>query len=151
MAAYFIDSSALVKRYVAERGSGWVKALALPTAGNRIYVSRVTSVEVVSAVARRSKAGNITSQDAMATIARFLHHVRSEYQLIELSPELTDDAIRLAEMHALRAYDAIQLAAALAVRQVRARLGAPDLVLVSADLELNSAAAIEGLTVIDPQ
>lgn len=72
MAAYFIDSSALVKRYVAERGSGWVKASVVPTAGNRIYVSRVTSVEVV-------------------------------------------------------------------------------LVLVSADLELNTAAAIEGLTVIDPQ
>lgn len=150
MAAFFIDSSALVKRYVTERGSTWVKQSVVPTSGNRIYVSRATSVEVVAAIARRAKGGSVAPQDAIATIALFLQHVRTEYRVVELTPVLIDDAIRLAEVHALRAYDAIQLAAALAVRQVRASHGAPALVLVSADLELNTAASIEGLTVIDP-
>jgi len=151
VAVYFIDSSALVKRYVTERGSAWVKQSVTPTSGNRIYVSRATSVEVVAGIARRAKGGSIATQDAIATIAQFLRHFRTEYRVVEFTPVVIDDAIHLAEVHALRAYDAIQLAAALAVRQVRAERGAPALVLVSADLELNTAAAIEGLTVIDPQ
>lgn len=151
MAGYFIDSSALVKRYVTERGSAWVKQSVAPPSGNRIYISRATSVEVVAAIARRAKGGSIAPQDAIATIAQFLRHVQTEYRVVELSSVVIDDAIRLAEVHALRAYDAIQLATALAVRNVRARRGAPALVLVSADFELNAAAALEGLTVIDPQ
>lgn len=31
MSVYFLDSSALVKRYVAEIGSGWVVSLCNPT------------------------------------------------------------------------------------------------------------------------
>jgi predicted nucleic acid-binding protein len=46
---YFLDSSALIKRYVTETGSAWVTNLIEPTSGNRIYVARITAVEVVSA------------------------------------------------------------------------------------------------------
>lgn len=151
MAAFFVDSSALVKRYVTERGSNWVKQSVVPPSGNRVYVSRATSVEIVAAIARRAKGGSVAPQDALAAIALFLQHNRTEYRVVELAPTLIDDAVLLAEVHALRAYDAVQLAAALAVRQARAVLGAPALVLVSADQELNAAASIEGLAVIDPQ
>ncbi len=36
MAAYFFDSSALVKRYVIERGSTWVIRITTPAVGNSI-------------------------------------------------------------------------------------------------------------------
>jgi predicted nucleic acid-binding protein len=54
-------------------------------------------------------------------------------------------AAQLADRHVLRAYDAVQLAAALEVQ-----LSVPGLVLLSADGELNAAAAAEGLAVEDP-
>jgi hypothetical protein len=57
---FFCDSSAIVKRYVKEIGTPWVLSLVAPAAGNRIYVARITSVEVVSAVTRRQRGGNFT-------------------------------------------------------------------------------------------
>jgi predicted nucleic acid-binding protein len=59
MAAYFFDSSALVKRYVREPGTTWVIQLLDPTAGNKIHVARITGAEVVSAITRNGVAGNL--------------------------------------------------------------------------------------------
>ena len=56
----------------------------------------------------------------------------------------------LAETHALRGYDAVQLAAALEVYRERRRAGLPTPTFISADIGLNTAATAEGLTVDDP-
>ena len=50
--AYFPDSSALAKRYIAETGSGWVQTLTDPAAANTIYVARITLRAVHSDGAR---------------------------------------------------------------------------------------------------
>lgn len=39
MAHFYADSSALVKRHIAESGSAWFQALAAPPAGNAITTS----------------------------------------------------------------------------------------------------------------
>ena len=59
-------------------------------------------------------------------------------------------AMALAEMYALRGYDAVQLAAAVEVQARVDTLGLPVLTLVSADEELNVAARAQGLAVEDP-
>lgn len=53
MADYFLDSSALVKRYVQETGTAWVRGLTRRNARHDLYVARITAVEVTSAIARR--------------------------------------------------------------------------------------------------
>ena len=53
---YFFDSSAVVKRYVGELGSPWVNHILDPAQRNRIYLARVSAVEVVAALARRGRA-----------------------------------------------------------------------------------------------
>jgi len=53
MSAYFFDSSALVKRYVREKGTDLVKAIIDPDAANEIYIARISGAEVVAAIARR--------------------------------------------------------------------------------------------------
>ena len=58
---------------------------------------------------------------------------------------------RLANTHALRAYDAVQLAAALAINQKEQDAGFAPVTLISADQALNDAATAEGLTVDDPR
>ena len=52
MAVYFFDSSAIVKRYLNERGTAWVTGLADPATGNRVYVARIAGAEVISAMTR---------------------------------------------------------------------------------------------------
>ena len=56
----------------------------------------------------------------------------------------------LAETHALRGYDAVQLAIAVEVNARGITLGLPVLTLVSADGELNMVVTTEGLTAEDP-
>jgi hypothetical protein len=53
-------------------------------------------------------------------------------------------------VHGVVAYDAVQLAAALELKKARDTVGLSPLLLVSADLELNTAAAAEGILVEDP-
>ncbi len=55
-----------------------------------------------------------------------------------------------ARKHRLRAYDAVQLTAALEVHRMYQSKGLGPLILVSADQELNTAALAEGLVVEDP-
>jgi hypothetical protein len=52
MAIFFFDSSALLKRYVAEPGSRWIIDL-LGAGGHRFYVSRLTRLECIAALSRR--------------------------------------------------------------------------------------------------
>jgi predicted nucleic acid-binding protein len=148
--AYFLDSSALVKRYVQEDGTAWVRRLTRRTGRNRIYLARITPVEVTAAVARRRKGRTLTSAKASSILHRFRQHLAGRYTLIDLSPALFDEAMRLANRHALRAYDAVQLAAALKIRQERQDAGFAPVTLISADQALNDAAQAEGLTVEDP-
>jgi hypothetical protein len=53
MALYFFDSSALVKRYVHEPGSLWVRTTTASASGHLIHLSLLTTAEIASALARR--------------------------------------------------------------------------------------------------
>lgn len=150
MDIYFLDSSALIKRYVTETGSACVTNLIEPTTGNRVFVARITAVEVVSAIKRRERSGNLNATDAIASLTRFRQEIVRNYRSVDISAKLISRAMNLADTHALRGYDAVQLAAALEIydQSKSARLLSP--MLISADLALNFAAAAEGLIVDDP-
>ena len=72
------------------------------------------------------------------------------YTVVEITPALLADAAKLANTHALRAYDAVQLSAALSLNAQGIAIGLGGVVLVSSDNDLNAAAISEGLTVEDP-
>lgn len=150
MAAYFFDSSALVKRFARETGTAWVINLFKPASGNRIYIARITYVEVISAIVRRVKGNSLRPLDGAKALTRFRRMFNQNLLKIELSNRLIDDAARLAENYALRAYDAVQLAAALEIHTERQKVKASLLTLVSADDTLNAAASSEGLIVDNP-
>jgi predicted nucleic acid-binding protein len=147
--AYFVDSSALVKRYIRETGTAWVRGVTRRRASTDILIALITAVEVTSAIARR-RGGTLSAARASSLLSRFRKHLAGRYFPSQITPALVSDAMKLANKHRLRAYDAVQLAAALDVyRDWSAnRLGA--FVFVSADRNLNAAATAEGLTVDDP-
>src|SRR4051794_20600840 len=97
MAVYFVDSSGIVKRYASETGSAWIISTTDPAAGNEIFIVRTTAVEVVSVLARRVRGGSIDPADGIAAIAEFKTDLQNEYQVIEITPELVDHAMALAE------------------------------------------------------
>jgi predicted nucleic acid-binding protein len=127
-----------------------VTGLLNPAAGNLIYIARITGVETVAAIARKRK-GNLLSS-AAATIALTTLHKEwaGLLQIVEVPAALLIDAMRLADKHALRGYDAVQLAAVLAAHNERLGLSLPPLMLITADTELLAAGASEGLATDDP-
>ena len=145
MAAYFLDSSTVVKRYAQEIGTPWVQALAAPTAGHLLVVVRITLAETVAAITRKERGGYITPPDAVTALADFQLDFARQYAIVEVSAALVAQAASLARTHGLRGYDAVQLAAAL---ETHARL--PSVTLLSGDAGLNAAAMAEGLSVDDP-
>jgi predicted nucleic acid-binding protein len=150
MAVYFFDSSALVKRYVAEIGTPWVQSIFAAAPANVVYLARMALVEVTSAVARRQRAGTVSLADATTFLTQFRQDTAMEYRIIEITAPLLSAAALIAESHALRAYDAVQLAAASELHAQRTANGLSALTLISADHELNDAAKLLGLLVQDP-
>jgi predicted nucleic acid-binding protein len=147
---YFLDSSALVKRYVTEVGSDWVRALTDPDAHNPLIIARITWVEVLSALGRRQREGSLTPDDVAQAIRAFRYDLDTQYQVAELDSGLAQAAGELVIGHPLRAYDAVQLASALQVQANLDRDGALALTFLSADDRLNSVAQAEGLTTDNP-
>ena len=150
MMIYLLDSSALVKRYVPETGSLWVQNITDPAAANMLYVARISGAEVISAVTRRQRRGQITETDAAVALDAFRRDFPAGYLILEITTESVARAMNLAERHGLRGYDAVQLAAALELRDQCRLLSLPEPTLVAADHELNTAAQVEGLTVDNP-
>ncbi len=150
MAAYFFDSSAIVKRYVQETGTAWVRLVTRHGRPDRIYLARITAVETTSAVARRRRGGSLTAARVRSMLTRFRSHLANRYRILEITPDLLNDAMRLANAHALRAYDAVQLAAVLELNGRYQASGLGGITLISADRDLNTAATAEGMAVEDP-
>ncbi len=146
MAAAFLDSSALAKRYIDEEGTSAV--VAVIERAEPPVVSRLAFVEVTSACARRVRAGHMNeSQFDQVTLA-LERDFREVYAVIELGGAVMSRAAQLARGRYLRAADAIQLACAMIAAGQRP--AGTLFEFVSADDELNAAAANEGLTVVNP-
>jgi predicted nucleic acid-binding protein len=149
MAAYFLDSSAIVKRYISEVGSAWIMDLMDPARANRIYAAGIAGAEVVAAMARRAAQAGAPRPTLLGAIADFRIDFSRRFVIVDVSFTLIAAAMDIAERHALRGYDCVQLAAAVQVNREYLAL-ASSCTLVSADGELNAAALASGLVAENP-
>jgi predicted nucleic acid-binding protein len=149
--AYFLDTSALVKRYVPEIGSDWILSITDPATDNHLAISQITWVEVHSALARRLRDGSLSAQRFDLIAQKVREDFENEYRLIDVDRTLIETATELVIQHPLRAYDSVQLASALRF-QSTTLLSQPDtqLVFVSADNRLLNIAHSEGLAIDNP-
>jgi len=130
----YLDTSALVKLVVEERGSDVVEALVSTT---EYAVSSVISyAECRSAIARAASVGRVDTTEAV----RSLDQVWGAVQTLDVDQRLSARAGELAGRHLLRGMDALHLATAL-------EIASPDLAVAFAtfDRTLARAAAAEGL------
>jgi predicted nucleic acid-binding protein len=150
MPSFFVESSALVKRFAPESGSSFVLNLLRPSAKNRFYVARITEVEVCAALVRRRKGQSLSASQSSKAMRRLRREFPIRFTHIAINEDVIIGALRLTETYGLRGYDAVQLSAALKANSERVSRGLLPLILVSSDDELNSAAKSEGLTVENP-
>jgi predicted nucleic acid-binding protein len=154
MAHCYLDTSALVKYYVAEIGTQWVRALIEERDNgqwaNVISTSALTWAEAISAFSRHRRSKIISERLYAALIARFLRDGRSRYTRLPAGDAIINLAVELIQRHPLRAYDAVQLATALRLNRVLQDNRLPPLTFVSADGVLCDAARAEGVSAENP-
>jgi uncharacterized protein len=146
MPIFFLDSSALVKRYQDEEGSARVNALIENT--EQLLIARLAIVEVSAALVRRARFTRLPVYELTATLSDFDRDLKQSFRIVELDDSVMIDAVVMARKHGLRGADAIQLACALLSSADFPQ--SADFCLVSADDELNAAATAEGLRVENP-
>jgi predicted nucleic acid-binding protein len=154
MASFYFDSSALVKYYIIESGTEWVRILVDDRRGeewaNTISTSALTWAEVISAFAKRHRMGGVSTHLCRALTARFLREARLRYGRLKINDAVIEAAVELIQRHPLRAYDAVQLASALILNDALIADKLPSLTFVSADNVLCEAAQAEGLPTENP-
>jgi hypothetical protein len=150
MSIFFLDTSALVKRYIVEQGTVWIRALTDPLIGNTAVLSEVTLVEAAAALAARQRGHFITLAERDIAVDLLLRHADTEYALSPVTRTMVDQALSLTQRHRRRGYDAVQLATALGINAHYLSAGLPALTFLSADNDLNAAAQAEGLAAENP-
>ena len=155
MALYFLDSSAIVKRYFQEQGHGWIETLHKADQGHTLYIAQAALVEVVASICRKAREQDMPPEERNATIEDFRRDVRSFYNAWIVDNALYTAAGDLCRTHRLRAYDATQLACAIAIREDISEMQPleaepPNVIFVSADRGLLTVALVEGFKIEDP-
>jgi uncharacterized protein len=151
MALYFFDSSALVKRYVQERGSAWVREVTAAAGGHLIHLSLLTVAELASALARRQREGQLNGQARERLFGAFLLDCASTYLLLRIEEDVLEQAIMLLNRHPLRTADAIQVATAVLLSDTLPLDPFGPVTIVSSDDRILQAAAREGLPIENPE
>ena len=118
--------------------------------GATVFTSQISVVEVFSTFNRRIREGELSLADYATLGADFTSLCNTDYQLVAFAVALRDRASNLLEQHPLRAYDAIQLATAIATNEILTAAGLTPLMFLSADNRLLNAARVTGLATENP-
>jgi predicted nucleic acid-binding protein len=135
MSVLYLDTSALVKRYIQETGTDWVSKLTHPSVGHDLFLARLAGPELIAAVTRRARGGHIPGEEALRAITNFRADLQGQYNVIEFDETIADLAMALAEKHGMRGYDAVHLATALQLQKIHELIEDSPLIFVSADAE----------------
>lgn len=151
MTDFFLDSSALVKRYADEPGSDWIRQITSQSNNHTILIAEITLVEVAAALAAKYRTPNgLTSKQRDKALGRFLQDCTEQFVLLNIDRNTLDRAVELTQNHRLRGYDAIQLSVALSARDVLQSKNIASPTFVASDADLLTAAKNELLPVQDP-
>lgn len=142
--SFFIDTSALFKRYQPEKGSTAVIHI-LEDHSQPLYLSSITIVEMISNLKRLFEVDKITT-DAQFQLQRDFFYkdiVTLNMTILDITSE---DVIRAEDLilkRYMKPVDSIQLAVALNLKN-------DDITFVSSDQRLCKIAAQEGLKTLTP-
>lgn len=136
----YLDASAFVKRYVAERGSR--ETVELTARAEVVATSVVSRAEVAAALAKAVRIGLLGAENARKARQTFVAEW-ADIARIPVTESLISRAETLAWEYALRGYDAVQLASALTWQE---SVGAP-IILATFDRQLWEASQKAGVCV----
>lgn len=140
---FFIDTSALIKLYHEENGTGRLTRL-IVSDDPIIVISDLTIIEMVSALAKKVRTGEISEHIFNEAVSNFENDV-SNFEVTDINETIKRRASSLLKTvgmrRGLKSLDSLQLASALAAAEP------PDL-FIAADSILGEIAELQGLNVM---
>lgn len=141
---YFVDTSALFKRYQPEKGTDIVCKI-LEDTTQPTFISSITIIEIVSNLKRLCEVDKLTTEDQFLKQRAFFYQDISSLNITILDVS-TEDIIKAEELilkRYMKPVDSIQLAIALNLRT-------DNITFVSSDFKLCKIAIDEGLETVTP-
>ncbi len=142
---YFMDSSALVKRYHQEIGTEVIDNI-IETNYEQIFISSIALIEIIATLRRKVKERKISKNRFIKLKSAFLYDVEKRYTLIPLDDSVLADALHIAEKRGCKSLDSLQLASAIKTKLIDEKI-----IFVCADKQLLKYAKNEGFEVINPE
>jgi predicted nucleic acid-binding protein len=146
VSCYFLESTAFIKLFVREPGTDALIRLMEAVEDNRKLISSSTPLEVYAAIRRRERAGAISAENAAAALD-ILRLEAARMVQEPLNPAVLEAARQLIDRSALRWPDTLQLAAAIAARDM---FQGTEIIFVSSSSQLLDAARTEGFQTLNP-
>jgi predicted nucleic acid-binding protein len=139
----YLDSSALVKRYLKETGTDVVNSIIVSSKAKA--TSKLSYPEILSAFARKHRTNEIGNGLLHSAINKFESDWTQLY-VIEFSDEMLQPIKQVSQKYPLRAADTVHLASALWLRSSTK----VDVTFVASDSRLLEAAQRENLQIVNP-
>ena len=140
----YVDSSALVKKYVEEPGSD--RVLKLLAQSGMAVTSKLAYPELLAGLGRKRREKGITEKDYRDALVDFESDWNA-FLIIEFQDELLAVIKLLTMKHALKGADLVHLASALWIQKAAKEKVA----FVASDIQLLRAAKAEKLEIINPE
>jgi len=134
----YLDTSALIKRFVNEKGSPLAQSLVQQA--EPVATAKIAYAEIFAGFARKLREGHL-SKSLHALARRQFERDWQSYLRVELQDDILFLARDLIQRHPLRGFDAVHLASALNLKNA---LGA-EITFAAADSRLLRAAGTERL------
>ena len=138
----YLDTSALIKRFVEERGSSLIQTLV--TRNEPVATAKIAYAEVYAGLTRRRWEGDLSSGQYVLACRQFEYDWRA-YVQVDLRDEILVLARDLIQRHRLKGFDAIHLASALSLKSALGQ----DIRFVAADTRLLRSAEAERLQTLN--
>lgn len=134
----YLDTSALIKRFVNEKGSPLVQSLV--TEKGPVATAKVAYAEIFAGFGRKLREGHL-SKTLHALACRQFERDWQSYLRVELQDDILFLARDLIQRHPLRGFDAVHLASALGLKTALSE----EITFAAADGRLLRAAGAEKL------
>lgn len=132
------------------RDISFILALCDPARQHELYISQAALVEVVAAICKKAREKSITITERDMLVSKFRQDCQKVYNIWAVTSAIYSAAGDLCLSYNLRAYDAVQLACVLDVRNDALTHQALPPIVVCADNNLVDIAMAEGLIVENP-
>ncbi|MEM3546293.1 MAG: type II toxin-antitoxin system VapC family toxin [Candidatus Bathyarchaeia archaeon] len=149
MVTFYLDTSAIVKRYRKEIGSEVLDRI-FELKGHVFTTSFLSILEFIVAFSTRMRRKALSREAFNAVVSHFLKDVLDRFAIMSVNDELVASAAPLAVKHALPSSDCLQLASVVSLKKAL-EPAKEKLILVCSDKDLCRAAEEEGIELIDPE